>query len=269
MDDDAKWLVSLAEATGRQAVPLFLAVLATALAGTWLGWRVFERHAAPRLRTHLRPTLLMALPLAAGFAVVVFGGWVFAEVAENIGAEEEMGLADQALTNALRESVPLPVVRVFAVLTHLGDTLTRMLLCIAVAAGLLALRRHWLALGWVLTVAGGGLLNYSLKQVFERVRPRHTDGLVMEEGFSFPSGHSSGSLVAYGMLAYLALRVLPPRWHLPAAMIAVALAITVGASRVFLRVHFASDVLAGFASGAAWLAICVATIEFMRRRKQA
>lgn len=269
MDDDAQWLVSLAEAAGRQAVPLFLAVLVAALAGTWLAWRGFERHAVPRLRTRLPPTVLVALPIAAGFAVIVFGGWVFAEVADEIGAEEDMGRADQALTNALRESVPLPVLRIFALLTHLGDTLTLTLLCIAVAASLAAIRRHGLALGWVFTVAGGGLLNWSLKQVFERIRPVHDHGLVLEDGFSFPSGHSSGSLVAYGMLAYLALRVLPPRWHLPAAMTAVALAVTVGASRVFLRVHFASDVLAGFASGAAWLAVCVASIEFTRWRRQA
>ena len=269
MDPEAQWLVGLAEFVGQQAVPVFLAVLACALAGTWLAWRGFERHAAPRLRTHLPPALLMALPIVAGFAVIVFGGWVFAEVADELDAEEDMARADHALTNALHDSVPLPVVRVFALLTHLGDTLTLTVLCIAVAAALLAIGRRGLALGWVLTVAGGGLLNHTLKQVFERVRPVHTDGLVTADGFSFPSGHSSGSLVAYGMLAYLALRVLPPRWHLPAALAAVALAVTVGASRVFLRVHFASDVVAGFAFGAAWLAVCVASIEFTRWRRRA
>ena len=79
-------------------------------------------------------------------------------------------------------------------------------------------------------------------------------------GFSFPNGHSSGTVVAFGMLAYLGLRLLPPRWHLP-----VLLAFSVGASRIILRVHYASDVAAGFASGTAWLAACATRSEFGRR----
>jgi undecaprenyl-diphosphatase len=62
--------------------------------------------------------------------------------------------------------------------------------------------------------------------------------------------------------------VLPLRWHLPAMMVAVALAWTVGASRCFLGVHFASDVVAGFASGAAWLALCITGIGVARSLKR-
>jgi undecaprenyl-diphosphatase len=116
----------------------------------------------------------------------------------------------------------------------------------------------------VLAVAGNGVLNTTLKQVFERVRPVHDDGLVMAHGFSFPSGHSSGAVVLYGMLAYVLCRFVPPRGHLPLVLAAVALAFSVGVSRVFLRVHFASDVLAGFASGTAWLVVCIASIELTR-----
>jgi len=101
------------------------------------------------------------------------------------------------------------------------------------------------------------------------VRPLHDDGIVLAHGFSFPSGHSSGAVVAYGMLAYVAMRFVPVRWHLALVLCAVALAFSIGASRVFLRVHFASDVIAGFASGSAWLAVCIGSIElthWYRRR---
>ena len=94
-------------------------------------------------------------------------------------------------------------------------------------------------------------------------------GLVLADGWSFPSGHSSGSVVAFGMLAYLLSRFLPAdraALRLPVLLAAAALAFTVGSSRVFLQVHFASDVLAGFASGAAWLAVCVAAVEVGRYR---
>jgi len=66
------------------------------------------------------------------------------------------------------------------------------------------------------------------------------------------------------MLAYLALRLAPPRWHLPAMLGAAALAGTVGSSRVFLQVHYASDVLAGFASGTAWLLVAIIGVELGR-----
>jgi undecaprenyl-diphosphatase len=66
------------------------------------------------------------------------------------------------------------------------------------------------------------------------------------------------------MLAYLALRLLPTRWHLPVLLAAVLLAFSVGISRIILRLHYASDVAAGFASGTAWLAFCVTVIEFGR-----
>ena len=65
--------------------------------------------------------------------------------------------------------------------------------------------------------------------------------------------------------AALALRVLPPRWHVPVLMLAAALAFSVGGSRVFLQLHYVSDVLAGFAWGAAWLALCVLSVELSRR----
>ena len=152
----------------------------------------------------------------------------------------------------------------FAALTHLGDTATLTGLCIGLAVALVVAGHHGLALGWVTAVAGNGLLNQALKNHFGRVRPLQPDALFSAQGLSFPSGHSSGAVVAYGMLAYLALRLLPPRWHLVMVLAALALIFTVGTSRVWLGVHFASDVLAGFASGTAWLALCVTSMELLR-----
>ena len=98
------------------------------------------------------------------------------------------------------------------------------------------------------------------------MRPPHEVGLPVAHGWSFPSGHSSGAVVAYGMLAYVLLRTLPSRWHLPVVLAATALAFAVGCSRIFLEAHYASDVLAAFASGTAWLTACIVGIEIARRR---
>lgn len=270
VDDAARW-VEIAALAGRHALALYVALLAAALGGGWLAWRTLQRHAAPRWqRLAPSPALVAALRIALGFGAIVVAAAAFVEIAEELDAQEALGAADEAFTAALRDSVPLPALRAFAVLTWLGDPLTLTLLGTAVLAALLARRRRLLALGWACALVGNGLLNVTLKQLFARVRPPHDDGLVTAYGFSFPSGHASGALVAYGMLAYLAARLLPPRWQLPAVLAALALALTVGASRVFLRVHYASDVVAGLASGLAWLAVCVVGVEstrWLRRRR--
>jgi undecaprenyl-diphosphatase len=239
-------------------------MLAVTLATTYACWWIVRRYSGPEFRFVQLPVHFLSLRVAVGLTVILLGSFVFAELAGELGAQETLSHVDRAFTEALRDGVTTPVVQTFAMLTHLGDTATLVGLCIAVATTLVALGRWWLILGWVAAVAGNGVLNIALKQLFARARPLGLDGLALEEGFSFPSGHSSGSVVAYGMLAYLALRLLPFRWHLPALILAMTLAFTVGSSRMFLRVHFASDVIAGFASGAAWLALCVTAIELVR-----
>ena len=115
------------------------------------------------------------------------------------------------------------------------------------------------------------MLNTVLKRIFERTRPVHDNLRAFADGWSFPSGHASGSLVAYGMLAYLAVRLLPARWsdaRLPALLLATAVVFIVCASRVFVQVHFATDVLAGMASGSAWLAVCIGALELVRYHRQ-
>jgi membrane-associated phospholipid phosphatase len=248
--------------------PWAVEIYAAALLLLWLaatgGWWLVRRIHVPRDQSSLSPGLYLGVRLAAGFAVIVSGAWVFAELAEKLGTDGSMGLADQALADSLRTQLPPAALQAFALLTRLADTATVTGVCILVAVLLVLRDRRWLALGWVLAVAGNGVLNTTLKQIFARVRPVHDDGLVMAHGFSFPSGHSSGSVVLYGMLAYVLCRFVPPRWHLPLVLAAVALAFSVGVSRVFLRVHFASDVLAGFASGTAWLVVCITSIELTR-----
>ena len=204
--------------------------------------------------------------LTLGLLVIVAGASLFAALASQLGEGQLMRDADQAINEAMRTGVPQGVHEIFAALTHLADPATLTALCVAVTLALGARRRFALASGWVFAVAGNGLLNETLKSLFGRDRPLPVDGASLVDGFSFPSGHSSGAVVAYGMLAYLGLRLLAPRWHLPALAAAGVLAVLVGLSRLVLGVHFASDVIAGFASGTAWLALSVTGIELARWR---
>lgn len=257
---------ALVSTFGAHALLLFALLLAVLLplaaALCWLA----QRYALPRKTSTLSSGVYLLIRLAAGFAVLVVGATLFAGIAEELGDGERVGQLDQLFSDAVREHTAAWAVQAFAWITQLGNTATLSLVCVVVAAALLLRGQRWLALAWVLAVGGNALLNTTLKAVFARTRPLHEGGLVQAEGWSFPSGHSSGSVVLYGMLAYVLLRSLPPalarRASLPLVLLATATAFSVGCSRIFLQVHFATDVLAGFASGTAWLAVCVASIEW-------
>jgi undecaprenyl-diphosphatase len=271
MPGEADLALALAHTAGAHALGAFGVLLVLLLVAVLLLWRAHGRWGVPHATSRLPPAAFLLLRLVVGFGLVVGAAALFAELAEGLGAHRTMGLVDTAFTAALGQSVPLPALQLFASITQLGNPLTVIVICVVVAAALLWRRRRWLALAWVIAVAGNSLLNVTLKSVFARVRPPHADGLVAASGYSFPSGHASGSVVLYGMLAYLAVRLLPRPWPLPIVLAATAVAFATGSSRVFLRVHYASDVLAGFASGTAWLVVCIVSIEttrWYRRRRE-
>lgn len=260
----AETLVGFATLVGANALAVFVALLvALLLTVAGVGWLLRSR-VLPQAQNRLAPLALVVLSAAIGFALVLGAASLFAEIAEHLGRGATMSRVDEALTASIHAHVGATTLGVFATLTHFGDVVTLTLLGCGTALLLWWQRQRVLALGWVLALGGNGLLNPLLKRVFERVRPVHEHGLVSELGWSFPSGHTSGATVAYGMLAYLTLRLLPPPWHAPTVLAATALAFTVGCSRIFLQVHFASDVLAGFASGAAWLTVCIVSLELAR-----
>lgn len=264
MDAEDEALLELARGLGEHALIGFGVALVALLAIVALSWRVLRHQPAPHARSALPPAAFLLLRLGFGFALIVGAAALFVELADGLEAQEEMGAFDAAFTAALGASVPPAALKVFAAITRAADTVTLTVLGIAVAGVLLARRRTWLALAWGAAVGGNALLNVTLKGMFERVRPVHDDGLVLAQGWSFPSGHASGSVVAYGMLACVLLRSLPARFHLPVVLLAAAAAFSIGSSRVFLRVHHASDVVAGFASGGAWLTVCIASVEATR-----
>ncbi len=267
MSVEAARLAQLALWAGQHALPLFFLLLALAWGASWAGWCMWQRAQARRQTLAVSRRSGIVWRVAFGLLISLGGATVFAALAVQLVAGAALRQTDQALTDALRASVAPLTQQLFAVLTHLGDPATLTLLGLGVAVVLVLRRQRALALGWALALAGNGVLNQSLKQVFGRARPQEAHPLVSATGLSFPSGHSSGAVVAYGMLAYLALKLLPVRWQLPALLAAVTLVVTVGASRVFLRVHFAGDVLAGFASGTAWLALCITGMELVLWRR--
>lgn len=111
-------------------------------------------------------------------------------------------------------------------------------------------RRQWREGSFAaLAFAGSALLNLSSKQLFQRDRPGLWESIAPETTFSFPSGHAMGSMT---LAATVLLLAWPTRWRWPLLSAAIAFVVSVGLSRVYLGVHYPSDILGGWCAALAW-----------------
>lgn len=208
--------------------------------------------AAPTRQQTWRMAARLALRLLVALGSLLLAGQLLGAMGPHLGAQGVIGRWDDAFSAAMAPQRSPALLAVFALLSHAGDALVLSFLGGAVAAGLWRAQHRLLAFAWAGALVGNGLLTRWFKASWARVRPAHEHGLAVVDGFSFPSGHASGSAVAYTWLACLGCWLLPARWRLPAAVAACGLAWTVAYSRVVLNVHHASDVLAGIAVGLTW-----------------
>jgi undecaprenyl-diphosphatase len=185
---------------------------------------------------------------------------VFFELSEEV-LEEERFHFDQVIIHYVTNLRTDTLTKVMKMITFLGSVTFLTLLLITSLLWLILKRKdYWGAFIYVIAVAGGGLINNGLKHWFGRVRPE--DGLVVEQSFSYPSGHSMGSLIYYGFLGYLVVRSQRGRSSkLFLTFAFILLILMIGFSRIYLGVHYPSDVLAGFSAGTVWLLLCIGARE--------
>src|SRR5260370_1545509 len=200
-------LINMAHVAGEHAVLLFAVLLVLAMVVVLGVWGLVHRYGVPREDGGPSRKVLLVIHLAASFGVIVGAGALFAAIADEIGVGETLGRVDQAFADGIASAVPIDVIRTFALITHLGDAWLLGIWCVLGAAILTVRRKYPLAIGFVLAIVGSGLLNNTFKHVFERVRPVHDQSIATASGWSFPSGHSSGSMVTYGIIAYVLARL--------------------------------------------------------------
>lgn len=195
----------------------------------------------------------------AGLAVAGFGMWVFATIAEDV-LEKESYAFDTSILLALRKlHTPLGD-QVMLGLTFLGEP--NLLLVICLSLGILLLARNHRSEAATIALAGGGAmgLNLLLKKLFARDRPLLWERVVDVRFYSFPSGHAMISMVIYGLLGYfLGSRFPKQRWWIYS--LTVLLVATIGLSRLYLGVHWPTDVIAGYTAGLVWLITCILSLE--------
>ena len=163
---------------------------------------------------------------------------------------------------------------VLLVVTRLGNTAAQAVVITVVATVSAVVGRSWLPI--VVAVAGGGgigLVISAAKPVVGRHRPPFPDALISPGGFSFPSGHATGGAAVGLLCAWMLCRWVARRWAVQVAVwaVTVALIVLIGFSRIYLGVHFPTDVLAGWFLGVAWAGIVVLVVEWWsnttRRRR--
>jgi len=153
-------------------------------------------------------------------------------------------------------------------ITSLGSTSILTLVTVSVVAYFLVRRQPRTALFMLAAVAGGQVLGTLLKLGVERPRPELVPHLMNETSYSFPSGHAMMSAVTFLTLGSLAARALKDRAaRIYVLCLAVAVTLLVGASRIYLGVHWPSDVLGGWFAGFAWALACWLAARLLQRRK--
>ncbi len=215
----------------------------------------FFRHLPPMKRKEIAP--LVMLFLAAGLIVL------FAAITGEL-LEGDLHGFDRAVLLALRHSNdpakplgPLWLQVAARDVTSLGSPAVLTLITVA-ALGFLGLKRQWRAALFVLgSICGGSVLSFALKDLIQRPRPDFVAAVAQTQTYSFPSGHAFLSAVTFLTLGALLARV-QREAEIKVYLLAVAIVITVlvGISRVYIGVHWPTDVLAGWCAGAAWAILC-------------
>ena len=220
------------------------------------------------LLRRLTPGEYLGLHLTVGLLLAVVCLWFFGDLAEDVVTNDQLVRFDQAVAIVLHRTAIPALTAFFLVVTALGSVEVLGLLGLIVAA-IYGLRRRWLHVAtWLAALAGGAVLNQLLKELFARPRPSFADPLLSETSYSFPSGHAMLSLVVYGLMTYFAVLALRT-WRARTAVVfgAALLVVLIGVSRMYLGVHYFSDVLAGFAVGGWWLSTLITGMETIRRRR--
>lgn len=221
---------------------------------------------------------LMRLPLIEHLGMQLLIGLIisliclaaFAAIAEDVVEQDNIVHFDLLVANALHAEATPASTQIFRTISWIGLP-GLWYLCIPVAI-YFVLRREWLHLG-VLVVAmiGGDLLMKGLKLLFARPRPVFVSPIVVEQLFSFPSGHAMMALIGYGLLAFHVRRSLKnPLLRVLVSAGTILLIIAIGLSRLALGVHYFSDVVAGYAVGGVWLTACMTmlnTIYYRQNRR--
>ena len=207
------------------------------------------RFGAAFLRVHGWRLLLL-------FACLLMPLWAFIELADEVHEAEAFGF-DEPILMFAHGMARAGFDRVFLFFSAIGYQYGVVPFDILFVIGLAIAGRYREGLFAAVALGGSALLNLATKQFFARERPTLWESIAPEHSFSFPSGHAMGSATLACVLILLAWRT---RWRWPVVAAMLLFVAMVGLSRVYLGVHYPSDILAGWAAATAWAVGCYAVV---------
>jgi membrane-associated phospholipid phosphatase len=170
--------------------------------------------------------------------------------------EREAFSFDRSLLLWIHQFATPQLDRVMLFITAVGDPPTVITIFMITIAWLGLQQRYIDGMRFAIVCLGGILLNQMMKLFFAKPRPELWQRLIVETSFSFPSGHAVGSIVVYGFIAYILAKQLP-RSKQYVYMAATIIIGAIGFSRLYLGVHYPTDVIAGYGVGILWLTTCL------------
>jgi membrane-associated phospholipid phosphatase len=219
------------------------------------------------IKARFSPEGYLGLHLTVGLVVVLLAGWWFGEIVENVSRDAATRLLDESVIAWFQDLASPGLTRFAWVITALGSI--ALVTAGSLVTALVLYKRGFVYrfVAIVVTMGGGSLLNILLKHYFQRQRPVLENPLVTLSSYGFPSGHTMGATLLYGLLALLVAHSSRWAWsHRIFAFCGAALLIAlVGVSRIYLGAHYLTDVLGAIALGLAWLAFSWTGIETVRR----
>jgi undecaprenyl-diphosphatase len=229
--------------------------------------RRFERQ-IHFLQKRLSPEGFAGLHLTIGVLIIVLAGWWFGAIAEDLTPNDPLVLLDQRVAVWFHHHATPAITHVARAITFFGSVGWVTIVSVAVALFFIC-RRAWTNLLLLaLTMIGGSTLNIVLKHFFHRQRPILENPLVTLSSYGFPSGHTMGATMLYGLLALLAAKHAKSHRARAACFVAACvLILLIGLSRIYLGAHYLSDVLGAIAAGIVWLTLCWTAVETLRRRR--
>jgi undecaprenyl-diphosphatase len=193
--------------------------------------------------------------------MVMFGG-----IAEDVITGDPLVRVDALVSEWFHSHSTPRIATGMQLVSALASPVTLGILFACITGALLWKRLWYWLLAWVAVAGGGMLVNVLLKNLFDRPRPGWADpGLALTDP-GFPSGHTMMATIFYGFLAvHLILECTSRPRRLAIAIVAALIVLAVALSRIYLGAHYLSDVLAAIAAGIAWVVLCIAAVETLRR----